>query len=75
MIILFPKRKGVKIATTIIFKEILSGKGQCYIQGMIDFAFAFGAITKEERKGLIEHLDERERIDASIRVRAEISKL
>ena len=60
MIILFPKRKGIKIATTLIFKEIKSGAGASFILGMIHFAFSFGAITEEEQKALIQYLEERE---------------
>lgn len=59
MIILFPKRKGVKIAPTIIFKMMRKGAGFSYVLGAIDFAFEFGAITEKEKQGLIEHLVER----------------
>lgn len=59
MIILFPKRKGVKIATTLIFEEIQSGASVPYIFGMIDFAKRFGAITADEETALIEYLKER----------------
>lgn len=59
MLILFPKHKGVKIATTLIFEAMLSGAGYNYILGMIDFARKFGAITKEEEKSLLIHLAER----------------
>ena len=58
MIILFPKRKGVKIATTLIFKEMQQPQtDRAFILGMIHFAFAFGAITKSEQTALIEYLD------------------
>lgn len=60
MIILFPKRKGVKIATTLIFQAMEERKPQEYISGMIHFALAFGAITEAEKQALIEHLEERE---------------
>lgn len=59
MFILFPKRKGVKIATTIIFEEMSAGASYHYILGMIDFAKRFGAITKDEAQGLFEYLTER----------------
>jgi hypothetical protein len=59
MLILFPKEKGVKIATTIIFQEMAAGAGFRYILGMIDFAWKFGAITPEERTALIQYLKER----------------
>jgi hypothetical protein len=59
MFILFPKRKGVKIATTIIFEETSAGASYHYILGMIDFAKRFGAITKDEAQGLFEYLTER----------------
>lgn len=55
------KKDGVKIATTIIFEEMIKGAGTHYILGMIDFARRFGAITEDEQKGLIEHLEERGR--------------
>ena len=58
MIILFPKKKGVKIATTLIFEEIAQGASYQYILGMIDFAKKFGAITATEAKGLIDYLHE-----------------
>ena len=60
MLILFPKKKGVKIATTIIFEEINAGTTPSFILGMIYFASKFGAITTEETKGLTEYLWERE---------------
>ena len=60
MIILFPRRKGIKIATTLIFKEIEGGAGTSFILGMIHFAFSFGAITRAEQQALIEYLEERE---------------
>ncbi len=59
MIILFPKRNGIKIATTIIFEEMLAGASFQRIMGMIDFAAKFGAITKDESAALIQHLNER----------------
>lgn len=59
MIILFPKRKGVKIATTIIFEEIQAGAGASFILGMIHFARRFGAITPQEQDALIQYLEER----------------
>lgn len=61
MIILFPKHKGAKIATTLIFKEMAAGAGFHYILGMIGFAKSFGAITDEEAKILIQYLEERGR--------------
>ena len=59
MLILFPKRKGVKIATTLIFDMMRKGAGFQYVLGAIDFAFAFGAITSQEKKALEQHLGER----------------
>lgn len=59
MLILFPKRKGVKIATTLIFEAIGAGASYHYVLGMIEFAKRFGAITAEEEKGLLEHLTEK----------------
>ena len=59
MLILFPKRKGVKIATTLIFKAMYAGASFHYMLGMIDFAKSFGAITEEEEKSLLEYLKER----------------
>ena len=59
MLILFPKRKGVKIATTLIFEEMRNGAGYHFVLGMIYFAAKFGAITDEEAQGLIKHLEER----------------
>ena len=59
MIILFPKRKGVKIATAILFDYIRSGASFHYVLGAIDFAFSFGAITKEEKAALLQYLEER----------------
>lgn len=56
MLILFPKSKGVKIATTIIFEEMARGAGYHYVLGMIGFARRFGAITAAEEKGLLEYL-------------------
>ena len=61
MIILFPKRKGAKIATTILFQYLRNGAGFHYCLGAIDFAFAFGAITEKEKKALLEYLEERMR--------------
>lgn len=60
MLILFPKKKGVKIATNIIFEEMAAGAGTSFILGMIYFAAKFGAITTQEAKGLTEYLAERE---------------
>ena len=59
MLILFPKRKDVKIATTILFQYLRSGAAYNYCLGAIDFALAFGAITKQESLALIEYLEER----------------
>lgn len=59
MIILFPKRKGVKIATEIIFREISAGAGYGFIMGMIYFASKFGAITHKEQVALTEYLYKR----------------
>ena len=59
MLILFPKHKGVKIATSIIFEEMHKGAGFHYILGMIAFARRFGAITAAEEKALIQYLEER----------------
>ena len=53
------KENGVKIATTIIFREIAAGAGFHYVLGMIEFAEKFGAITQEESKALLEYLKER----------------
>lgn len=60
MIILFPKRKGIKIATTIIFEAFEKGASATYLLGMIHFASAFGAITKKEEEILIQYIDGRE---------------
>lgn len=57
--ILFPKRKGIKIATTIIFEEITAGTGASFIMGMLHFARRFGAITQEEQAALIQYIEER----------------
>lgn len=51
--------KGVNIAATLIFEEIAKGATFQYIMGMIDLAAKMGAISAEERQGLIEHLRER----------------
>lgn len=59
MLILFPKRNGVKIATALIFKEIDTGASFHYILGMIDFAKRFGAITGAEAAALLEYVKER----------------
>lgn len=59
MIILFPKRKGVKIATTLIFEEMRQGASYSFILGMIYFASKFGAITPKEQAALTEYLIER----------------
>jgi hypothetical protein len=56
VLILFPKRKGVKIATTLIFEEMQRGASFHYLLGMITFARRFGAITIEEEKGLLDYL-------------------
>lgn len=61
MLILFPKRKGVKIATTIIFREMEVGAGYNFIMGMIYFARKFGAITHKEQVALTEYLIEMEK--------------
>ena len=61
MYILFPKRKGVKIATKLIFEEMRQAKGKegyFLILGMILFAAKFGAITYEEQVSLTQHLNE-----------------
>ena len=61
-LILFPKRKGVKIATTLIFKEMedLTGSHKYFfVLGMIYFAAKFGAITYKEQIALTEHLNEK----------------
>lgn len=60
MLILFPKRKGIKIATTLIFEEILAGAGYQFVMGMIYFAAKFGAITYEEQNSLVDYLIERD---------------
>lgn len=62
MIILFPRHKGVKIATTIIFRAMMDGAGFHYILGMIDFARKFGAITSKEEASILEHLNEEYRL-------------
>lgn len=59
MVILFPKRKGVKIATTIIFQEIDKGASFHYLLGMVDFAASFGAITAKEQAALLEYIKQR----------------
>lgn len=53
------KHKGVKIATTIIFEEIMAGAGTQFILGMLHFARRFGAITEDENAALIQYLEER----------------
>lgn len=53
------KQNGIKIATTIIFEEILQGASFQRVMGMIDFAREFGAITQEEQSALIQYLKER----------------
>lgn len=58
MLILFPKRKGVKIATTLIFEEIKRGASYHYILGMLGFARKFGAITDTEEKAILDYLAE-----------------
>lgn len=58
MIILFPRRKGIKIATTIIFEAIERKEDFKIILGMIYFASAFGAITPKEQQAIIQHLKE-----------------
>ena len=59
MLILFPRRKGVKIATCLIFEAMRQGASYHYILGMIDFAADFGAITADEKKDLLIYLAER----------------
>ena len=59
MMILFPKKDGVKIATTIIWEEILAGASFKYLMGMLDFALRFKAITEKERDIMIEYMIER----------------
>jgi hypothetical protein len=62
MLILFPKRKGAKIATTIIFQEIKNVKdsaGYWYVLGMIFFAAKFGAISYDEQVSLTQYLNEK----------------
>lgn len=59
MIILFPKRKGIKIATTLIHKALLEGAAADYVKGMIGFALGFGAINAEEAEILTQYLEER----------------
>lgn len=59
MIILFPKKNGVKISTTLIFEMMEAGASEGYVLGAIDFAFSFGAITVSERDALIDYLLER----------------
>ena len=59
MLILFKKRKGVKIATQLIFEEIQAGAGYTFILGMIYFASKFGAITHQEQVSLTDYLAER----------------
>lgn len=65
MLILFPKKKGVKIATTIIFQAMQDELSYQHIMGMINFASQFGAITEEECKALIAHLNEQYRLKKS----------
>ena len=59
MIILFPKKKGIKIATQIIFDEMRKGASTTYILGMLAFALRFGAITKKEQAAILEYLNAR----------------
>lgn len=62
MFILFPKRKGAKIATTIIFEEMKNVKdssGYWLVLGMILFAAKFGAISYEEQVSLTQYLNEK----------------
>lgn len=58
MLILFPKRKGIKIATTIIFDAIKRKEDIKIILGMIYFASAFGAINSKEQQALMQYLKE-----------------
>lgn len=58
MIILFPKRKGIKIATTLIFEAIKERQDYLFILGMIYFAAKFGAITPKEQQALMQYLEE-----------------
>ena len=57
MIILFPKRKGIKIATTIIFQAMEDKMPYDFIVGMIYFASAFGAINPKEQQALMQYLN------------------
>lgn len=59
MIILFPKRKGVKIATTLIFEAMEQQRSAEFILGMISFALSFGAISQDEARTLKQYLEER----------------
>ena len=59
MIILFPKRKGVKIAVAKLFELMRQGASFHYCLGAIDFAFTLGAITEKEKLALLEYLKER----------------
>ena len=59
MLILFPRRKEVKIATTLIFEMMGRQRSADYIKGAIAFALGFGAITKAEAEALEQHLKER----------------
>ena len=61
MLILFPKRKGVKIATTIIFEEMAEPHNPLFVLGMIYFAAKFGAITPAEQSALIQLYAEQNR--------------
>lgn len=58
MFILFPKRKGIKIATRIIFEEMDYNLSADFIRGMIYFAARFGAITQSEQLALLEYVSE-----------------
>ena len=65
-LILFPRRKGVKIATHIIFKEMenvcqSSSSSYFLVLGMILFAARFGAISYDEQVALTAHLNEKMR--------------
>lgn len=59
MIILFPKRKGVKISLELICAAMRKGASYHYVLGMLDFAADFGAITPKEKQALLEYLEKR----------------
>ena len=59
MIILFPKRKGVKVATSLIFEELERSTNLSFLLGMLHFAARFGAISQDEEIALYQHITEK----------------